>query len=141
MFAALVRKILTKLCTPRELGARGEQLAAAFLQSRGFRIIARSSRDRLGEIDLVALDGRTVVFVEVKTRRSHARGHPADAVDTVKQRRLSRLALAWLKGRGLLEVATRFDVVAITWPVDNETVAIDYYRNAFESSGPTSLFG
>jgi len=141
MFEGWLRACLARVSITRRLGERGELLAAQFLQSQGFRILARGSRDRLGEIDLVALDGRAIVFVEVKTRRSHDRGHPADAVDFEKQRRLSRLALAWLKGRGLLEVSCRFDVVAILWPSNTEPPRIDHYRGAFESQGPHTMFG
>ena len=76
---------------------------SGYLRRLGYKIVARRERGRLGELDLVAVDGRTVVFVEVKTRRSHDAGHPAEAVDPEKQRRLTRLALAYLKRHGLLE--------------------------------------
>src|SRR5688572_21335059 len=79
------------------LGRRGENAAARFLQRLGYTIVARAARDAIGELDIVAVDGRTVVFVEVKTRASHDTGHPAEAVDEDKQRRLTRLALAYLK--------------------------------------------
>ena len=86
-----------RLRPERSLGERGEIAAARFLRRLGYHIIARRHRNPLGEIDLVAVDGRMVVFVEVKTRRSAAAGHPHDAVDPAKQRRLSRLALAFLE--------------------------------------------
>jgi putative endonuclease len=94
----------------------------------------------LGELDLVAVDGRTIVFVEVKTRRSHEAGHPAEAVGPEKQRRRTRLALAYLKRHELLEFAARFDVVAITWPEDAQKPAIEHIRNAFEAVGRGQLF-
>jgi putative endonuclease len=110
-----LRELLLGWLRPaRTLGQRGEAAAARFLRGRGYRIVARTDRGRLGEIDLVAIDGRTVVFVEVKTRRSHEAGHPADAVDAKKQQRLTRLALTYLKRHDLLECAARFDVVAVT---------------------------
>ena len=85
------------------LGQRGERAAARYLRSRGYKIVAAGDRTMLGELDLVAVDGRTVVFVEVKTRESHEAGHPVEAVDADKQARLTRLALAYLKRHDLLE--------------------------------------
>jgi putative endonuclease len=91
-------------------------------------------------MDLVAVDGRTIVFVEVKTRQSHDAGHPADAVDAEKQRRLTRLALAYLKQHDLLDCPARFDVVAVTWPSDAKRPAIEHYPNAFEAVGIGQMF-
>ena len=124
----------------RTLGQRGEAAAAKYLQRRGYTIVARSDRGRLGELDLVAVDGRTVVFVEVKTRRSHEAGHPADAVDQDKQRRLTRLALTFLKRHALLECPARLDVVAVTWPADDRAPAIEHFLNAFEPVGRWQMF-
>src|SRR3954465_5763188 len=89
--------------SPKPLGRRGEDAAARYLKKLGYVIVARGHRDNIGEIDLVAVDGRTVVFIEVKTRTTHDAGHPADAVDEAKQRRLTRLALSYLKRHDLLE--------------------------------------
>ena len=125
----------------KSLGQRGEAAAARFLRKKGYILVARSDRMRLGEIDLVAVDGRTVVFVEVKTRRSHEAGHPADAVDEDKQRRLTRLALTYLKRHNLLEYPARFDVVAVTWADDRRAPVIEHYQNAFEAVGQWQLFG
>ena len=88
----------------------------------------------MGEIDLVAVDGRTVVFVEVKTRQSTAAGQPQDSVDPAKQARLSRLALAYLKRHDLLDCQARFDVVAITWQADQAKPTIEHFIHAFEST-------
>ena len=85
---------------PRSLGQRGERAAEKHLKQLGYRIVRRGQRSSAGEIDLVAVDGRTVVFVEVKTRTSHDAGHPAEAVDDRKQQRLSRLA-AWRFSSGM----------------------------------------
>jgi putative endonuclease len=122
------------------LGARGEQFAADYLIGRGMRIVARGSRDRLGELARVALDGQTLVFGEVKTRRSGDAGHPADAVDARKQRKLTLLAVSYLKRHGLLQQASRFDVVAITWGDDQEAPRLEHLRNAFEAVGRDSFF-
>ena len=137
---ARLRQWLGRWRRPRTLGQRGEAAAARFLRRQGYTIVARSDRGRLGEIDLVAVDQRTVVFVEVKTRRSHDAGHPADAVDLAKQRRLTRLALIYLKRHGLLENPARFDVVAVTWSDDAQPPVLEHFRNAFEPTGQWQLF-
>src|SRR5262245_61385673 len=88
---------------PKTLGRRGEDAAARFLKRLGYKILARGRRLAPGELDLVALDGRMIVFVEVKTRTSADVGHPAEAVDSTKQRKLTRLAVTFLKRHALLE--------------------------------------
>lgn len=125
----------------KSLGERGEDAAARYLKRRGYIIVARGARDDLGELDLVAVDGRTLVFVEVKTRRNLDTGHPADAVDDRKQQRLTRLALAYLKRHDLLGAQARFDVVAITWPEGKQTPQIEHFINAFEAAGAGQMFG
>lgn len=122
------------------LGRRGEAAAERFLRAKGYRILARGARAKPGEIDLIAEDRGTVVFVEVKTRRSDEQGNPAEAVDAVKQQRLSRLALAWLKRRRLLDYPARFDIVAITWPEGERKPRIEHIRSAFESRLKDSFF-
>ena len=124
----------------RSLGARGEAAAARYLKRKGLRIVGRSVRAPLGEIDLVALDDGTVVFVEVKTRRSMRAGTPALAVDHRKQRRLGRLALHFCKQHGLLGCAVRFDVVAVIWRHRWRPPQIDHFRGAFDDPDPRSLF-
>lgn len=95
------------------LGAWGEQVAADLLRERGLQVLARNWRRREGEIDIVARDGHTVVFCEVKTRSSAACGVPAEAVTPAKARRLRRLAVLWLTEHpGAADV--RFDVVSVT---------------------------
>ncbi|MBN2023313.1 MAG: YraN family protein [Pirellulales bacterium] len=118
----------------KTLGQRGEAAAARYLRRRGYRIVARGDCGGPGELDLVALDGRTVVFVEVKTRRSAERAHPSDAVTPDKQRRLTRLAVTYLKRHGLLEAHARFDVVAVTWP-EGGAPEIEHIPNAFDAVG------
>ncbi|MFV2066160.1 MAG: YraN family protein [Pirellulales bacterium] len=125
----------------RTLGQRGEVAAARYLKGQGYTIVARGDRSPWGEIDLVAVDGRTVVFVEVKTRRSHDRGHPAEAVDLRKQRQITRAALAYLKRHQLLENACRFDVVAVTWPIEARRPTIEHFRSAFDAADRGPMFG
>jgi putative endonuclease len=122
------------------LGRRGEAAAARFLKRQGYRIVARGDRSALGELDLVAVDGRTIVFVEVKTWQSQSGGHPADAVDRRKQWRLTRAALAYLKAHRLLEHNARFDVIAVTWPPGVRKPTIEHFKHAFEAVGQGQLF-
>ncbi len=94
----------------------------------------------MGELDLVAVDERTIVFIEVKTRRTHDAGHPAEAVGAEKQRRLTRLALAYLKRHDLLECQARFDVLAVTWPKTARKPKIEHFQNAFPAVGRGQMF-
>jgi len=115
--------------TPK--GRAGEDEAARFLEERGLTIVARNVRAGGGELDLVALDGRRVVFVEVKWRRDASRGAPAEAVTPLKKRRLLSAARAWLAqnpAAGGRDV--RFDVVAI----EGGTGTIDWIRGAFDAT-------
>lgn len=125
----------------RLFGNRGERAAARYLKQQGMRIIARQHTTRLGEIDLIALDAGRVVFVEVKTRKSEASGRPEEAVNRAKQRKLTRLALEFLKRRGWLgKKSARFDVIAVTWPASEPHPEIVHYRNAFEPDGVDGMF-
>lgn len=114
------------------LGNKGERVAARFIKKQGMKVLARQARNRVGEIDLIALDQETIVFVEVKTRSSMSAGHPAEAVGYQKQRQISRAALFWLKERNLLDRRCRFDVIAIIWQQDAAPI-IEHYVNAFEA--------
>ena len=84
---------------------------------------------------MVAVDGRTIVFVEVKTRRSQEAGHPVEAVDAAKQRRVARAAQVFLKRHGLLDYPGRFDVVAVTWAEGRRRPLVEHFPNAFEANG------
>jgi len=120
-------------------GDRGERVAARYLRRQGYRILARQHRSRIGEIDLIALDGQTIVFVEVKTRSSNVAGHPSEAVNHAKQLQLTRAALAWLKRMHQLHQRGRFDVIAITWTT-GATPHIEHFKNAFEAIGTGQMF-
>lgn len=116
------------------LGRLGEEVAARLLQRRGLTILARNLRSRLGELDLVARDGDTVVFVEVKARRAGGGDPPQAAVDWRKQARLSRLALGYLAARGLAGQRCRFDVVAVTLAADGTVARVEHLRGAFSAA-------
>ena len=131
-----------RLWTPKAdtFGNRGERAAERYLTALGYRIIARQHRNAGGELDLVALDGDTVVFIEVKTRQGEDHGQPVDAITADKQRRLTRAALVFLKQRGWLERRSRFDVVAVVWPEETSEPQITHYQNAFEAVGRGQMF-
>lgn len=134
MGPSILSRWLQTLCPEKPLGERGECAAARYLKRRGYKILARGDRLLPGELDLVALDRETIVFVEVKTRRSAEAGHPAESVNAAKQRRLTRLAVTFLKRHGLLERPARFDVVAVTWP-EGSRPTIEHFKNAFDAVG------
>lgn len=106
--------------TPRETGAYGEKIALDFLRQQGYWILEKNYRCRLGEIDFVAKDGNTFVFIEIKFRQNKTYGLPQEAVTYHKQRQIVRVALHYLKKRGNhLNFAQsppliRFDVVSIS---------------------------
>jgi putative endonuclease len=119
--------------TRRRAGSYWEKIAEAFLNNRGLRLLHRNFSCRLGEIDLVMEDGDTVVFVEVKYRKSNTHGSGADAVDIHKQHRLSRAAAFYLAvNPARAEQFCRFDVVSID--PDKDEQDINWIKNAFYST-------
>lgn len=116
----------------RKLGERGEDAAAAFLDRIGMTTVERNWRCAAGEIDIVALDGDVVVFCEVKTRRTIAKGTPEEAVTPAKQRRYSRLAAAYLQQAGLGCVDVRFDVITLLVLAEDRAL-LRHHRAAFVS--------
>ena len=114
----------------QQLGEAGEALAARLLRQRGYKIIETNYRNSLGEIDLIARDGNTLVFVEVKARQGLHFGNPKWAVTPRKQRKLSMVALYYLKQSGQSQSKARFDVVAIQSA--GQRPEIEIVRNAFE---------
>jgi putative endonuclease len=132
LLVAGYRKLFPKLT----LGQRGERAAVKYLRRRGYKILATGDRlKHRDELDIVAADGRTVVFIEVKTRSSDRYGHPSEAVDAAKQRRLTKLAVTFLKRHRLLEYPARFDVIAVIWPENARRPQIEHIPNAFEAVG------
>jgi putative endonuclease len=138
--STLVVRVRAAWSRYHSLDRRGERAAERYARRLGYKIIARRQRGRMGELDLVAVDGRTIVFIEVKTRTSHDAGHPAEAVGPEKQRQLTRLALAYLKRHDLLEYPARFDVIAVTWPRAARKPTIEHYQNAFPAVGRGQMF-
>lgn len=116
------------------LGRWGEIHAVRYLRENGYRILAQNVRAQFGEIDLVARDGATLCFVEVKARSSLASGLPEEGVDFKKQKRLARLAAWYLQTRHLRDVSVRFDVVSLV-TVHGSLVRARLIKGAFEADG------
>ena len=114
----------------QQFGAIGETIAARHLKKKGYKILDRNYRTKLGEIDIVAKDKDTIVFVEVKARRSSQYGSPKWAVTPKKQRKISMAALFYLKETKQIRAKARFDVVSIT--AIEEEPRIEIIKNAFE---------
>jgi putative endonuclease len=113
------------------LGLAGEDLACRELERRGYEILARRYRRRGGEVDIVAREGATTVFVEVKTRDGLAFGAGGEAVSAFKRRRLTRMAHDYIARHGLDGRPCRFDVIAIE--VSGPSPRIEIYPNAFDA--------
>ena len=114
----------------KELGRRGEELALRFLKKSGYKIIERNYVCKMGEMDIIAQEKDTLVFVEVKTRTSMDFGPPQLAVNPTKQMQLSKVALNFLKEKRLEDVKARFDVIAIVLRPTGEE--IELIRDAFD---------
>jgi len=112
------------------MGDRGENVAARYLRNRAYKIIVRNFRCDLGEIDIVARDGKTLVFVEVKTR-AYDDPAPEDQVNTAKQHQITKAAKLYLSRYGFPQPPSRFDVVAIIWP-NGRDPQIRHTPHAFE---------
>jgi len=123
----------------RWFGSRSERAAERFLRGLGYRIVARNFTCPFGEIDRIALDGRCLVFVEVRSTENEATDRPAASVGPAKQRQLTKLALWYLKQKRLLEHAARFDVIVISWP-ENAKPTIEHHINAFEATGSYQFY-
>ena len=115
-----------------EKGKKGEDIAAACLRKEGYRIIERNYRCLYGEIDIIAMDAGDIVFIEVKSRKSDNFGSPEEAVGITKQKKISRVALNYLRERGLADHNARFDIVAIRFMPQGNRVKL--IRNAFDLS-------
>lgn len=113
------------------IGRKGEKLARRLLKKSGYKILARNYTCPAGEIDLIALDGRTIAFVEVKARQGSRRADPENTVTLAKQRKLYQVAQFWLSQRRAEEYGCRFDVVAVTFPEKGDPV-IRHTIDAFD---------
>jgi putative endonuclease len=124
----------------RWFGDRSERAAARFLRRLGYRILARNVNLSVGELDLVALEGSTLVFVEVRSTEGETVERPTLSVDTVKQRKLTAAAMAFLSRHRLLDRPARFDVIAVSWPANRREPHVVHFRNAFEPVGRFQMY-
>ena len=112
------------------LGLLGEELAFHFLSAQGYKILLKNYECLFGEIDLVAKEGGSLVFIEVKTRSSEAKGVPAESVTFQKRHQITKVAQYYIKRYGIKDVPCRFDVVSVSMP-PGETPVIELIPNAF----------
>lgn len=113
------------------IGRRGEKEAEKALKKGGYRIIERNFRCRHGEIDIVAQDGDTIVFVEVKTRGSDRFGSPGSSVDSRKQRHMVMASSVYIAEKGLVDCLARFDVVSVE--IKDGRCSTELIKDAFEA--------
>jgi putative endonuclease len=118
----------------RWFGTRSERAADRYLRKLGYRILHRNFRCDLGELDLIALDGDCIVFVEVRSSEGVDLPRTAGSVDLEKQRRLTKLALFYLQRKKLLGRSARFDVLAVSWPAGASEPTMAHYPSAFEAT-------
>lgn len=116
--------------TRQLLGKEGERVAEQYLRKKGYRVVERNYRCSAGEVDLIVLDRRVIVFVEVKTRTDHRFGTPLEAVEFRKQHKMIQAAQFFLSQKKLHQRDARFDVVGISWPGGEPLV--EHVQNAFE---------
>lgn len=118
--------------SPHELGKRGEEAAACFLERREYEILDRNWKCIAGEADIVALQDDTLCFIEVKTRKDAQKGFPSEAVDTRKRTRYERIAACYLKDHDYADVRVRFDIIAIL-VLGEDRAFLRHHLNAFGS--------
>lgn len=124
-----MRRLEIVLSDKISLGKKGEELALSYLKSKKYKIIEKNVRNRFGEIDIIAKDQGTLVFIEVKTRTSEAFGSPIQGINERKKERLRQLATRYIAENGLIEQEVRFDVLGIL-QTGKET-KIEHIPNAF----------
>lgn len=120
-----------KIQTPHLLGSCGEDIAENFLRKRGYRIISRGYRAGRGEIDIIAMDGRILVFIEVKTRKSAKYGLPEEHVSYKKKSQIRKTAARFLLSKNFPHSSCRFDIIGILCE-EGKKPALSHHINAFE---------
>ncbi len=119
----------------RDLGAFGERLATAHLEAKGYRIRDRNYRTREGEVDIIAEYGSTLVFVEVRTRRGHAMGTPAESVTAAKAAHIVAAAQAYAQAHPDCSADQRIDVIAVSLAPDGRVSSLDHIEGAVDDPG------
>jgi len=120
-----------------KFGKAAENAATLFLKAKGYKILERNYKNKLGEIDIIAQQAKVICFVEVKARHSLNQGLPQEAVSLSKQRQISQVAISYLKSKKLLEQPARFDVVALLYI--NHQPEITLITDAFELNSYLTL--
>jgi len=115
---------------PYDLGKSGEEIALHYLEDKKYKIIARGFRLFRGEIDIIAFDRKTLVFVEVKTRKSRDFGLPEESVTPSKQKQIRKIAQGFLAKNNLQDVECRFDVISLSFN-ENKGYSVRHIKNAF----------
>jgi putative endonuclease len=118
----------------QQFGKESEIQAMKYLKKRGYRILQQNYRNRLGEIDIIAKEKNVIAFIEVKAKRSNFYGHPKYAVTPKKQKKISMVALSYLKQTHQMQSSARFDVVTVQFRHQN--YEIELIKNAFELAYP-----
>ena len=119
----------------KSLGIYGEDTAAKYLEANGYIILTTNYRCKMGEIDIIAADGDTIVFIEVKTRSTDKYGQPREFVNHSKQIKIIKTALHYMVSKKLTDYMSRFDIVDILVDNNNSSNVITLIKNAFEYSG------
>ena len=127
----LFKHNIEELPNNKTLGTQGEQLAIRFLKKKGYKILQRNYRCKIGEIDIVCYDHGTVAFVEVKTRFSDKFGSPELSVTEAKKRQIVKVALHYVAKKKIEDINLRFDVVSIFYPPTEKHPTITLFKNAF----------
>jgi putative endonuclease len=117
------------------LGAFGEDMACSYLEKQGYKILKRNFNCRVGELDIVAMDGETLAFVEVKCRTGVNYGNPSEAVSFSKQGKIVKAALFFMTKYKLFDYMCRFDVIEVLTDGAKEDTRINLIKNAFEYNG------
>lgn len=123
---------INKKTSTRKKGYKAEELAASYLESKGYTILDRNYYFEHAEVDIVALGEEYIIFVEVKSRKNNDFGRPEEAIDSVKKQNVLKAAEAWLHERKMTGAFIRFDVIAITQEYDNQAPDIRHFDNAFQ---------
>lgn len=117
------------------LGKYGEDIVSNYISKNGMSIVKRNYSCKSGEIDIIASQGDTIVFIEVKTRTSEKYGRPSQAVSVSKQRKLIKTALMFMTQKNLFDYSCRFDVVEVNVDKETKSYNITYIKDAFQYTG------
>ncbi len=112
----------------KNIGDEGEKLVLEYIKSNNYKILSHNYRNRIGEIDIIAIDKEVLVFIEVKTRNNNMYGRPSEAVDKRKQMKIINTSLLYIQMNKLNNVQVRYDVAEV-YPLDNNKII--YIKNAF----------